>query len=76
MGLILLHQNLAYVGIKPLPFSPSRVGKDENLYKSSSSSSYELNVTENIQGTAFCLLAEMAAGRRGFPAANEMRDLY
>ena len=53
MGLMLLHQNLVYVGIKPLPFSPSRVGKDENLYKSSSSSSYELNVTENIQGTHF-----------------------
>ena len=53
MGLMLLHQNLVYVGIKPLPFSPSRVGKDENLYKSSSSSLYELNVAENILMTQF-----------------------
>ena len=48
MGLMLLHQNLVYVGIKPPPFASSRVGKDENLYITSSSSSYELNVTKYI----------------------------
>ena len=36
-----------YDGIKSPPFAPSRVGKDEILYKASSSSCV-LNVTENI----------------------------
>ena len=51
MGLVLLlmHQNMVYDGIKSPPFAPSRVGKDEILYKTSLSlSSCVLNVTENI----------------------------
>ena len=40
---------MVYDGIKSPPFAPSRVGKDEILYKASSSpSSCVLNVTENI----------------------------
>ena len=53
MGLMLLHQKLVYAGIKPPPFAPSRVGKVENLYKTSWTSLYELNVTENILVTQF-----------------------
>ena len=37
MGLVLLlmHQNMVYDGIKSPSFAPSRVGKDEILYKTS-----------------------------------------
>ena len=50
MGLVLLlmHQNIVYDGIKSPSFAPSRVENDEILYKTSLSSSYVLNVTENI----------------------------
>ena len=50
MGLVLLlmHQNMVYDGIKSPSFAPSRVGKDEILYKTSLSSSYVSNVTEKI----------------------------
>ena len=50
-----------------IPFiAPSRVGKDEILYKTSLSSSYVLNVTENI------LMAQFKYHRFEFAAPNFM----
>ena len=52
MGLMLLHQNLVYVGIKSPPFAPSREGQRDTLYKGSLMSSCVLNLHCGHRGVA------------------------
>ena len=69
MGLVLLlmHEIIMYDGIKSPSFAPSRVGKDEILYKTSLSRSYLLNVTENV------LMAQFKYYRFEFAACYEAK---
>ena len=59
--------DMVYDGIKSPSFAPSRVGKDEILYKTSLSRSYLLNVTENV------LMAQFKYYRFEFAACHEAK---